>query len=167
MFQTVEGFLKTWEHEEKVTQRILDTLTDESLTQRITSLDRTLGRIAWHLVTSMKVLMGRTGLDFIAPPETEHVPPSAKELAKSYRETCQNFVQAIKEQWQDDTLSMKSDMYGEEMPNSIFLMILIRHQIHHRGQMTVLMRQAGLKVPGIYGPSREEWAGMGMEAPLV
>jgi uncharacterized damage-inducible protein DinB len=28
--------------------------------------------------------------------------------------------------------------------------------------MTVLMRQAGLKVPGIYGPSREEWSQFGM-----
>jgi len=27
-----------------------------------------------------------------------------------------------------------------------------------------LMRQAGLKVPGIYGPSKEEWALMGMPA---
>ena len=26
----------------------------------------------------------------------------------------------------------------------------------------VLMRQAGLGVPGIYGPSKEEWATMGM-----
>ena len=45
------------------------------------------------------------------------------------------------------------------MPNSIFLMTLINHQNHHRGQMTVLMRQAGLTVPGVYGPAKEEWVG--------
>jgi uncharacterized damage-inducible protein DinB len=28
--------------------------------------------------------------------------------------------------------------------------------------MTVLMRQAGLPVPGVVGPSKEEWAAMGM-----
>ncbi len=33
--------------------------------------------------------------------------------------------------------------------------------------MTVLMRQAGLTVPGIYGPSKEEWANLGMEAPKM
>ena len=33
--------------------------------------------------------------------------------------------------------------------------------------MTVLMRQAGLRVPGIYGPAREDWSGMGMEPPSV
>lgn len=39
---------------------------------------------------------------------------------------------------------------------------LLVHQTHHRGQMTVLMRQAGLTVPGVYGPAREEWAAFGM-----
>jgi uncharacterized damage-inducible protein DinB len=29
-----------------------------------------------------------------------------------------------------------------------------------RGQLTVLMRQADLKVPGVYGPSKEEWEAM-------
>ncbi|MBE0644676.1 MAG: hypothetical protein IH600_11400 [Bacteroidetes bacterium] len=29
-------------------------------------------------------------------------------------------------------------------------------------QLTVLMRQAGLLVPGIYGPSREEWSTYGL-----
>jgi uncharacterized damage-inducible protein DinB len=28
--------------------------------------------------------------------------------------------------------------------------------------MTVLMRQAGLRVPGIYGPAKEDWASMNM-----
>lgn len=31
--------------------------------------------------------------------------------------------------------------------------------------MTVLMRQAGLPVPGIYGPAKEEWTTFGLEAP--
>ncbi|MCK4657684.1 MAG: hypothetical protein KAT85_11650, partial [candidate division Zixibacteria bacterium] len=39
--------------------------------------------------------------------------------------------------------------------------------IHHRGQMTVLMRQAGLKVPGVYGPSMEEWEHFGMKKPEI
>jgi uncharacterized damage-inducible protein DinB len=30
--------------------------------------------------------------------------------------------------------------------------------------MTVLMRQAGLRVPGIYGPAKEEWEEHGMPA---
>lgn len=36
-----------------------------------------------------------------------------------------------------------------------FLRMLIDHQTHHRGQMTVLLRQAGLTVPGVMGPTKE------------
>lgn len=38
-------------------------------------------------------------------------------------------------------------------------------ETHHLGQMTVLMRQAGLNVPGVYGPSKEEWTAYGMPEP--
>jgi len=31
--------------------------------------------------------------------------------------------------------------------------------------MTVLMRQAGLDVPGVYGPARQEWAAYGVPPP--
>jgi uncharacterized damage-inducible protein DinB len=55
-------------------------------------------------------------------------------------------------------------MYGDEWPRGQALSALVLHQAHHRGQMTVLMRQAGLPVVGVYGPAREEWAAMGMPA---
>ena len=58
-------------------------------------------------------------------------------------------------------------MYGDKWKRGITLNVLITHQAHHRGQMTVLMRQAGLKVPGVYGPSREEWAGTGAAPPEI
>ena len=55
-------------------------------------------------------------------------------------------------------------MYGMSWKRGTTLSILVNHQAHHRGQMTVLMRQAGLMVPGVYGPAKEEWASMGMES---
>jgi uncharacterized damage-inducible protein DinB len=54
-------------------------------------------------------------------------------------------------------------MYGSTWHRASVLLSIVRHQIHHRGQITVLMRQAGLPVPGLYGPAREEWANMGMK----
>jgi uncharacterized damage-inducible protein DinB len=58
-------------------------------------------------------------------------------------------------------------MYGEKWKRGTTLGVLAMHQAHHRGQATVLMRQAGLKVPGVYGPAREEWSAMGMTPPEV
>ncbi len=59
-------------------------------------------------------------------------------------------------------LSEMIPMYGEQWPRGLALAMLISHETHHRGQMTVLMRQAGVPVPGVSGPSREEWEAMGM-----
>lgn len=33
--------------------------------------------------------------------------------------------------------------------------------------MIILMRQANLIVPEVYGPAKEEWRQMGMEAPAI
>ncbi|HKO16798.1 MAG TPA: DinB family protein [Gemmatimonadaceae bacterium] len=37
-----------------------------------------------------------------------------------------------------------------------FLWFMLYDQIHHRGQLSVYLRMAGGKVPGIYGPSADE-----------
>jgi uncharacterized damage-inducible protein DinB len=69
--------------------------------------------------------------------------------------------------WDDTSLDVEDDMYGEKWKRGFTLGSLVLHQTHHRAQMTVLMRQAGLKVPGVYGPSREEWTTYGLPAPTV
>ena len=35
MYQTIEGFLQSWTYEAESTQKMLDVLTDESLSQEI------------------------------------------------------------------------------------------------------------------------------------
>ncbi|MBS4201872.1 DinB family protein [Bacillus sp. FJAT-49732] len=167
MYTTIEDFLVDWGHESGSTQKILDVLTDESLAQEVSPQDRTLGRIAWHIVTTLDEMIGRTGLKFEAAPHDSKVPHSASEIAEAYKNSSNAMVTAIREQWTDDSLKEEKDMYGQMWPISTTVKLLITHQAHHRGQMTVLMRQAGLVVPGIYGPAREEWAAFGGQAPEV
>jgi hypothetical protein len=70
-------------------------------------------------------------------------------------------LQQVTAAWSDDMLEDDVQAYGMTFKRGFMLDMLIRHEAHHRGQMTVLMRQAGLPVPGPYGPSREEWASSG------
>ncbi|WP_172371938.1 DinB family protein [Sporosarcina jiandibaonis] len=167
MFKTIEEFLNHWEHESGSTQKILNTLTDESLAQEVSPEDRTLGRIAWHIVQTLHEMMSQTGLEFTGTPEDAPVPETAAEIADAYRSTNEAMVSAIKTQWTDEILGEMRDMYGEQWSVGTVLGILTAHETHHRGQMTVLMRQAGLRVPGVYGPAREEWAAFGGQAPVI
>lgn len=167
MFTSLDTFLLSWEKESESTERILNSLDDISLNQSVTKDDRTLGRIAWHIVTTIPEMLEKTGLAFQNIQENAPVPSIAKTIADSYREVNKAMLTEMKKHWNDQTLLEKRDMYGEAWTIGTTLNVLINHQIHHRGQMTVLMRQAGLKVPGIMGPSREEWGLFGMEAPSV
>lgn len=165
MFQSLDHFLKSWEFEASSTQKLLNILTDESLKQEITSQNWNLGRIAWHTVTAIHIITSNTNLTFEAPTNDFPVPTSAQFIAENYYQSSNAFVKALKTQWNDHTLKERIEFIGQQMPNGSLLLFLIQHQNHHRGQMTVLMRQAGLTVPGIYGPSKEEWAKFGMNAP--
>lgn len=167
MFQTLDHFLNSWEFEANATQKLLNSLTDESLEQEITSENWTLGRIAWHTVAAIRIITSNTDLTFHAPAEDYPVPTSAQFISDSYHQASNAFVQALKAQWTDHTLQESINFIGQQMPNGSLLLFLIQHQNHHRGQMTVLMRQAGLTVPGIYGPAKEEWTKFGLEAPQM
>jgi uncharacterized damage-inducible protein DinB len=167
MYRTVEDFVAQWTNESAATRKIMNALTDASLDQRIAPNHRTLGQLAWHLVTSMHEMLSRVGLDFDAPAEHDPVPLSAAAIAEAYRSTSAAMLEAVRDSWTDQTLAETKDMYGEQWPNGLTLQILLLHEIHHRAQMTVLMRQAGLRVPGLYGPSREDWLEMGAQPPAV
>lgn len=168
MYHTINDFLDAWKSESEKTQQVLDTLTDESLAQSVAGGHRTLGRIAWHITTTIPEMMAYTGLELeeMLNPD-KPVPATAKEIAGAYRALSNTLADLIADKWDDKTLFKEDDLYGEKWQRRITLMVLVQHQIHHRGQMTVLMRQAGLKVPSIYGPALEAWQEYGIEAPQV
>ncbi len=167
MFKSIREFDETWSRETESTLKLMKILTDASLTRAVGPKDRTLGRVAWHITGSIPEMMGRTGLKVDGPGEREPAPASAAKIAADYEKASRSVAEAIRKDWTDATLSVVDDMYGMQWPRGLTLRLLIDHQIHHRGQMTVLMRQAGLKVPGVYGPAREEWADMGAPPPEV
>jgi uncharacterized damage-inducible protein DinB len=167
VFSSLADFFKLWYQEAEKTQQILASLTDDSLQQQVTEDHRTLGRLAWHLTTSLHEMTSHAGLEFEANEDGSPMPETASAIAEAYRQSNAAMVAAMQAQWSDRTLAEERDMYGEMWTVSTVLTTLITHQIHHRGQMTVLMRQAGLKVPGLYGPAKEDWAKIGQSPPEV
>ena len=163
MYTSISQFKKDWNYERDSTVKLLGNLTDESLNQKITPDGRSLGFLAWHLIQTIPEMMGKTGLKIEGPAHTDKVPTSAKEITAAFKKSSDSLLQQIDMNWKDDTLNTEDEMYGEKWKRGLTLLYLMLHQAHHRGQMTVLMRQAGLKVTGVYGPAKEEWAAMGME----
>lgn len=163
MYTSISQFKKDWQYESDSTVKLFGNLTDESLNQKITPDGRSLGFIAWHLIQTIPEMMGLTGLKIDGPAHTDTVPVSSKEITEAYKKSSDSFIKEIEKNWTDESLETEDEMYGDKWKKGMTLMYLMLHQAHHRGQMTVLMRQAGLKVTGVYGPAKEEWAAMGME----
>lgn len=167
MFTSIADFEKRWKDEMEGTEKVLAALTDASLAQAVSADDRTLGRIAWHVATTIPEMLSQTGLKPAGPAPDAPVPASAAAILDAYRAAASSLLEQVRTRWQDATLATEDEMYGERWARGFTLSALVLHQAHHRGQMTVLMRQAGLRVPGVYGPAREEWKAMGMAAPAV
>ncbi|MUT65638.1 DinB family protein [Paenibacillus sp. NEAU-GSW1] len=162
MYQTINSFIEDYSRELTTTAKVLEALTDASLAQEVAPGFRTLGFLAWHVALSAGMLR-ETGLKFQGPPSER--PDSAPAIVQAYRSTAQSVMDAVKAELTDEKMQESVTALGRPWTYGSLLAMYVKHEIHHRGQLTILMRQAGLAVPGVYGPSKEEWAQMGMNAP--
>jgi len=96
--------------------------------------------------------------------ENMPIPESMLEIINTYKQCSALLLGEVEKRWKDDDLNGTIEIYGEQWECRKVLSVLVLHQVHHRGQMTALMRMLGLKVPGIYGPAKEEWGEYGMPA---
>ena len=164
MYRAIKDFTEDWRRESLSTLRVFRALNDISLGQKVTPDGRSLGFLAWHITLSLGETGKRVGLNVTSPAEDIPMPNNARDIADAYQSTAQSIADQVQERWNDAALTEEVEMFGEKWKRGFALASLLRHQTHHRGQMTVLMRQAGLRVPGVCGPAKEEWARLGMPA---
>jgi uncharacterized damage-inducible protein DinB len=164
MFRKIEDFQKAWQYEAESTIKLFNYLTDESLNQKVTEGGRSLGFLAWHLVTTLQEMPSHVGLQIDAPTPETAPPATVAEIVSAFEKGAKSIGEEVGKNWTDETLLQEDNLYGETWTRGETLGYLLVHQTHHRGQITVLMRQAGLPVSGIYGPAKEEWQALGMPA---
>ena len=167
MYRRIDDFVRDWEHDSDGTSKIFAALTQESLTQQVCPGFRDLGRLAWHITQTIPEMMNQTGLSVTGADPHGPVPKTLSEIQKAYRDAAKSLMAEVQAKWKDETLELEDNMYGSNWKRGLTLSALIVHQAHHRGQMTVLMRQAGLRVPGVFGPAKEDWAAYGQPPPAV
>ena len=165
MYYKISDFIEDWKYESESTIKVLRNLSDESLTKKFNNEIRTAGKLAWHIAGAISELGHRMGLTFDEIDQDSPFPSSAKEIVDEYKRASDGLIKGIKEKWSDETLSIEDKItgQGDMWSRGKTLGALVTHQIHHRGQLTVVMRLAGLKVPGVYGPAKEEWVNYGMQ----
>jgi uncharacterized damage-inducible protein DinB len=160
MFRTVEDFLETWKAESDSTLRLFNALSDDGLSYSVVPGGYTLGSLAGHIAGSIAAIPAHAGL-VPMPAKTELATVEA--ILAAYKRNAKQLADAVVEKWNDAQLGEEIPLFGRSFRKGAVLAIVISHQAHHRAQMTVLMRQAGLKVPGMYGPSQDDLAAMAVK----
>jgi uncharacterized damage-inducible protein DinB len=153
MFSSIAHFKEIWDMESKATMQCLEALTEESLNKASFGDYRNIARLVNHIIACADGIPFEAGLP-IAFEKKQYTTVAAIQAA--YATATEKVKQGI-DQWTDATLQEETPMYGESWKRGFALWVTVMHQTHHRGQLTVLMRMAGLRPPGVYGPNKEEW----------
>jgi uncharacterized damage-inducible protein DinB len=122
-----------------------------------------MGDLAWHLPTSERWFA--TGALGLRVPGVDPVPKDARPadpagIADAADRSHALLLEAFRGQ-DDAWLAEEVEFYGRRMPREAIVGLMLRHGAHHRGQLTVYLRLAGGKVPGVYGPSADDAGGEG------
>lgn len=159
----IDGLLQELEQEAETTRRVLERVPDNKLSWRPHEKSRTLGELALHVA----IVPGNVA-EFVAaespvqaPQFAELSPKNASELVPALEES---IAKAKKVLGGMDDAALQATwrmMQGERellaLPRLAMLRsVMLNHWYHHRGQLTVYMRELDVPIPSIYGPSADE-----------
>ena len=159
----IDGMLKELEQEAETTRRVLERVPEQKLAWRPHPKARTLGELALHvaMVPGAVAELVTSQSPAQAPDFTDPSPKSAAELIPTLDQSIAKAKQLLG--GIDDAALMATWrlMQGERelfaVPRVALLRsIMLNHWYHHRGQLTVYLRELDVPIPSIYGPSADE-----------
>ena len=160
---TIEDLLSELEQEAQTTRRVLERVPEGKLSWRPHEKARTLGQLAMHVATvpgGVAELFGGPSPaqvpQFADPPvnrAAELLPALEQSITKAKTVLGAMDQAALDETWR----LMKGDREVFALPRAaLFRSIMLNHWYHHRGQLSVYLKQLDVPIPSIYGPSADE-----------
>jgi len=159
----IDGLLQELEREAQTTRRVLERVPGNQLAWRPHPKARTLGELALHVA---RVPGGVAQLVAAPSPAqvpnfTDSEPKSASELLPALDESIAKAKEVLGGMDDAAVTATWRLMRGERelfaAPRVALLRsIMLNHWYHHRGQLTVYLRELGVPIPSIYGPSADE-----------
>lgn len=162
MIRKLEDFYVVWKYESESTIKMFKAIPSEQFKNIGSENIRSIARLAWHITESIAEMLNHAGLDVDGIADASDEQNNIQKLISEYNKSSASLIEKLKANWSDEQLEDKVNMYGDMWEKGMVLSVLIRHQSHHRGQLSILLRQEGLVLPGMYGPTKEEWIAMGL-----
>ena len=156
------AFVQELEQETATTRRVLERVPNDKLDWRPHPKSMSLGQLALHVATipgNVAELLTRSPVP--VPQFTQPAASSASELMPALDESVSKAKQVLGTMDDAAMGSIWRLVHGDReimaVPRgAMFRAIMLNHWYHHRGQLSVYLRELGVPVPSIYGPSADE-----------
>lgn len=161
--QLAELMLAEFERSIPTTKRHLERVPEDRLTWRPAPKSLTVGQLAFHIATAPGGVARLSLQDSAELPDFREFPqPSTTaEILNAFHrsvEEARSVLGGITEAQMNGTISFtRSGQHVITFQRADFLRdILFNHLYHHRGQLSVYLRELGVPVPSTFGPSADE-----------
>jgi len=162
VMRLVDSILMEIDQEAQTTKRVLDRIPEDKLAWRPHPKSFSLGQLALHIASVPGSVAAAAVPDIMeAPNFSQPEPKSRQEVLDTFSKSLESAKDALKKM--DDARLMstwsltKNGKVLMSVPRIGFIRsILMNHNYHHRGQLSVYLRMLDVPVPSIYGPSADE-----------
>jgi uncharacterized damage-inducible protein DinB len=158
----IEGLLQELDQEAQTTRRVLERVPDDRLGWKPHDKSMSLGQLALHVATIPGAIAEISRQSpFSVPQFTQPSATSAAELIPALEQSVAKAREIVGSMAEADLAKTWRVVDGDRevmaLPvRALLRSIMLNHWYHHRGQLSVYLRQVGVPVPSIYGPSADE-----------
>jgi uncharacterized damage-inducible protein DinB len=158
----VDSILTEIDQEAQTTKRVLDRIPEDKLTWKPHPKAFSLGQLALHIASVPGSVAAAAVPDSMeAPNFSQPEAKSRQEVLDTFSKSLESAKDALKKMDDARLMSMwsltKNGKVVMTIPRIGFIRsILMNHNYHHRGQLSVYLRILNVPVPSIYGPSADE-----------
>jgi uncharacterized damage-inducible protein DinB len=160
---SIKELVQELDQETGSTRETLKRIPENKLGWRPHPKSLSLGQLAMHVATLPRAIADiSTRTDFqVGTPIPRPGAATIAELLEALDESVASASRTLESMTDDDLHKpwrmMRGDVEVGALPRGAFLRsILFNHWYHHRGQLTVYLRETGALVPAIYGPSADQ-----------
>ncbi len=162
VMRLVDSILMELEQEAQTTKRVLDRIPEDRLAWKPHPKSYSLGQLALHIASVPGSVAAAAVPDSMeAPSFSQPEPKSRQEVLDTFSKSLESAKDILKKMDDARLTSMwrltKNGKVLMSVPRIGFIRsILMNHNYHHRGQLSVYLRMLEVPVPSIYGPSADE-----------
>ena len=160
VMRLVDSILMEIDQEAQTTKRVLDRIPEDKLTWKPHPKAFSLGQLALHIASSPGSVAAAAVPDSMeAPTFSQPEAKSRQEVLDTFSKSLESAKDALKKMDDARLMSMwsltKNGKVVMSIPRIGFIRsILMNHNYHHRGQLSIYLRMLEVPVPSIYGPAR-------------